>query len=517
VIRSASSPAVTSRPVGVALPRAAAAAGAALLAFAAALLVRMIFIDRSWDVFIDELTYLTISSNLLNGSGLSEFGRPFFLHPPVYFALEAAYMRLFVPAGDLLTQLHLVRDLNAVLGAASAALIFQLVRRVAGWRAGAIAAVLFALDPFVIRNNSRNLLDTAAMFFVLAGYAVLLDGLDVRPPSFLRAVASGLLFGAAVLTKDMTAMLTVAPIGVLAITGWLLPRRKAAVVVCLIAATYATYVLGVAASGHWGDLVSQKFVGLTRFAGFLKETGFRSGGPSFIQAIVTNLDMFAATYVLFALGVAVLPLVMLHRDKRYRIVALWTLSAYAVIGFSVAVGTLEEQFFYFLIAPVIVTLGLGCQRLLDQAARGHLALAAQLIRPILLAFVIWSSAVWLEVHLIPDDGYARLGTYLNEHVSRSSLVGVVSDPHLTSSALLVSELNPRYRVEPVSTADDVCRTTAEYIVVSSKQVESGYVPDGPHLYSWIVGAGNRTFSFSGRSFGRLELYRIDPQVCRAPR
>jgi 4-amino-4-deoxy-L-arabinose transferase-like glycosyltransferase len=142
--------------------------------------LRAIYLGRSFDIFYDELIYLHISENVAHGLGVKYYTSPFYLHPPLFFLIEAAYLRLIAPAGTLIDHVYAARYLNSVVAALSAVLLFLIGRRVAGWWAGLLAASVFALDPFVIRINSRNLIETVAMFWVLAGYCLMLAVVNTR-------------------------------------------------------------------------------------------------------------------------------------------------------------------------------------------------------------------------------------------------------------------------------------------------------------------------------------------------
>jgi hypothetical protein len=132
--------------------------------------LRAIYLGRSFDIFFDELIYLHISENVAQGLGVKYYASPFYLHPPLFFLIEGAYLRLTTPIGTIIDHVYATRYLNSAFAGLSAVLLFLIGRRVAGWWAGLLAASVFALDPFMIRINSRNLLETMAMFWVLAGY-----------------------------------------------------------------------------------------------------------------------------------------------------------------------------------------------------------------------------------------------------------------------------------------------------------------------------------------------------------
>ena len=104
-----------------------------------------------------------------------------------------------------------MRTLNALLAAATAAIIVLLGTRANSLWGGVIAGLLFALDTFCIRQNDRVLLETSMTFWVLLGYLAF-TSLIKRPGwrrGWPKALGAGLLFGCGVLTKDKAALLTV--------------------------------------------------------------------------------------------------------------------------------------------------------------------------------------------------------------------------------------------------------------------------------------------------------------------
>ena len=69
-------------------------------------LVRAIYLGRSFDIFIDEVTYLQIGRAMGFRQKLELAGQPFFLHPPAWFIIEGAYIRLFNITGNVIAQIY---------------------------------------------------------------------------------------------------------------------------------------------------------------------------------------------------------------------------------------------------------------------------------------------------------------------------------------------------------------------------------------------------------------------------
>ena len=257
--------------------------------------LRALNLDRSYDIFIDEVTYLRIGQGLAANGQVMLYGKTFHLHPPAFFFIEAAYLRMLPPAGTVIDLIYRVRYLNVIFAGLSGIMLFLIGRRIGGWSAGLGAATFFALDGFIIKMNSYILLDTSALFWILTGYWLLLGAVDderrVRPLRQLlagcwllaalhtrrvmrlawhslalvgtfgarlltldwlslaelqrgqslhwwRSIAIGVVFGLALLTKDMTAFLSLLPLGVCFVLNRLLARRTAFVIGSTTLLTY---------------------------------------------------------------------------------------------------------------------------------------------------------------------------------------------------------------------------------------------------------------------------------------
>ncbi len=502
--------------------------------------LRAVNLTDAFDIHVDEVIYYGISQNMADHFRLAFFGGPFYLHPPAFFLWEAAYIKLFQPAGDVIHQVYAVRPVNLVFAGVSAALLFLIGRKAVGWHAGLAAAGIFALDPFVIRMNSVNLLDTSAIAWVLVGHYLILhvpvrdlDGEGRRWRLPWHAVAAGAGYGLALLTKEQTAPLTLLPLGVCFTLNWALPRRTSMLIGTTTLATYAIYPATIAAMGDWENFQQQKLDGLARFVGLIHETGFKqTGGPSFVQAIVSNLDQYATTYTLIGSGVIAIYVLLLVGDTRARLLATWTGSAYALLAFSLAHGTLEEQFFYFLVVPSIMGTTAAALLLVQIPVDAHLvclpaigggsrwlnrtwaskqtrflALWHRLRRPALvliagagLVFLGWSGNIWARVHFTPDNGYERLATFFAQQVPDRSRVAVTS----TSAAIILTDAVQGKVVSP----DELVATGADYLELSTKNVENNYGEPSPEFNAWIVEHGQPVFSFRGRSYGTLIVYYV---------
>ncbi len=481
---------------------------AGLLVFA----LRAYRLGDSFDIFIDEITYLRLSEAVARGFHVYLYGEPFFLHPPAWFFIEGGYLRLLGPGGSLIEQIYAMRVLSVLAATLSGGLILLIAQRVAGLTAALVAVLLFALDPFTVKVNSLNMLETPTLLFVLAGYAVIVYALprEGEARRFLteHALLAGVFFGLAILTKDMALFLTLLPLGVLFVLNWSLPRRRIAEIGATALAVYAVYPAVTALSGHWPLFVEEKFSGLQRFTGLMKVTGFghQGGGPSFFDSILARMDPFASTYLLLALGVPAVAVLLVRGGALNRLVAVWTASAYALLGYAVFFGTLEEHFFYFLIMPGIVAVTAAGAVVYPWAMERRVPRPGIAMAGGLLAFLLaWSSYQWVKVHTLPDNGYERLLTYVRDNVPRGSNVASTSQ---TAQFLLDGYLSGPWGdwVEP----GELVAFDPQYLLIDEHSLTWNHGPRSDLLLAWVSENARPVYTFTNRDHHRLVLYDLRP-------
>ena len=413
-----------------------------------------------------------------------------------------------------------MRTLNALLAGATAVVLVLLAARASSLWVGAVAGLLFALDPFCIRQNDRVLLETALMFWVMLGYLVF-TSLIGRLPSrrdWLHAVGAGLLFGCAVLTKDEGALLTVLPLLAAAVLGWGPRRALTLLTVGTTVVVYAAYVAVVAANGQFSGLWEAKTVGIQRMLGLIQSTGFHSssGGGSLSARLMAEADYFGTTYVVLALAVPA-TLVLLRRGGHlHRMLGLVYCAAGVTLGYAVVLGTLEEQELYLLIVPSLLVIPVAAA-LFDEGRRSSRSTRRRrrgiLHNKVVLAALVLAVSVNLVtcVQWIwqPDDGWALLLSYLAAHVPADTPVGATDD-----DISAVYALSGRYQVDVLTNPSQGTPENVRYIVVEWSQIDEGYSTFTPPRSgsllaavgwcsrSWDVPMAN-SHSTRGRTDGQL--------------
>jgi 4-amino-4-deoxy-L-arabinose transferase-like glycosyltransferase len=472
------------------------------LVFLATVGVRAFGNVRGYDVFVDEVTYLRVSESVAQDLSVRLYGEPFFLHPPAMFFLEGGWLKLLGPFPDVIDGVVAARWLVFLMAGVTAVLAVRLAHVLAGRWAAFATFVLVLLDPFLVRINSRNLLETPTLLFVLAGLLVLAGPLarDQRL-TLRRAAAGGALLGLGVLTKDTAALAVSLPL------LYLLVRRQTRVAALVAGATlvltYLPYPLVSALVGQWHTLVDEKSVGAMRLSGNVQLTGFNApGAASFSDKIVERLSFYGASYALMAAGGLAALYLVLRGGPAHRLLGWWSGASYLLAGYSIVRGTLEEQLFYFVLLPAAVVVPVALATIAARRSPRRRPRPAPVWG--LLLLTAWTAPAvlsYVDVHTQRDDAYAQMVSYVDHDLESRTAprIGVTSDP---ASVLLRGT-----EIFRVSTPASVRRQQVDYILVSTSAVANGTSSVTPALQR-LIDRSTIVHEVDGRSVGSLELVRV---------
>jgi hypothetical protein len=318
------------------------------------------------DIHVDELIYANVGQNLAAGHGLSVQGQPFFWQPPLFFLVEWPIAKIFglanVGTFDAALQLRL---LNGGIGALTATGIFALGWRLRGaWTAWAMA-LLFVSDPFVIRVTRRLYIEPFAALWILAALWVCHASLGRW--TWKRRVACGVLFGLAILSKELAAYALVIPVLL-----WLrrdVSWKEPVLIAAGAAATYMLYPLWAIAVGDRSYFIALKRFQYDHLVGVFHFNGFNRPGASFVQALADNAGDYWTSYVCIALAVPATAWLWFRGDRTGRFLAAWSVASFGLVAALAKFGSLEDQFFYFLMLPVLSVLGYVYSFALPRLAR----------------------------------------------------------------------------------------------------------------------------------------------------
>lgn len=166
----------------------------------AGLLLRLVILSMTPSLevhIVDEQHYHELATGLVEGRGFASPSGPTSLRPPAYPALVAG-----IWATTDTRSLQAVRGVQAVLGLATAVLVFVVARRLFGEHAGVIAAAITAFYPPFVMMHSLLLTETLFAFLLAAFIVSALVLLD--RPEALPAIATGALLALSALTRSVT-------------------------------------------------------------------------------------------------------------------------------------------------------------------------------------------------------------------------------------------------------------------------------------------------------------------------
>lgn len=477
--------------------------GITLAALAAlSLLMHLFRLDQSYDLFVDESFYSQVAQSVGRGHMPFANGSLFFLHPPGFFAVQALWLHLFGFHSAVFPQVWSFRKLVSLFDAASVPLVGLIVGKVAGKKAGLLAAFLFLTNTFVNRESSMVLLEPSSIFWALLGFVILLRAPAAGSRRVAGLIATGLAFGMSILSKEFGFFITFVPMVLTVLGARVFRRREAlgasecALVGGLSLLPYACWVGVVVASGDWGAYRTQVTSGFRRAAGTSQLTGFNSAhAPSFLQTLLKDLSPLFSAYVVLAIGsLAIVYLVWRGDSPAHRLVAYFGIGALPLSLYCMTIGTNEEQFFDFLIAPALI-----CAVAALWSRWSRLGEDLRLLATIVLtALIVSDVANYTVLHTSSDDGTYKVDRWMAEHVPPSTTVAVTNS--------VQREIFLRYNM-----VDDVNGATqlpehAPYLVVFYGQVDQGYAFVSPDTVEAQIRHMRPVYSTTDDSNGQMTIY-----------
>jgi 4-amino-4-deoxy-L-arabinose transferase-like glycosyltransferase len=170
---------------------------AALVVFLLALGVRLVFLSEVFDSYLVDERLLISDSRFYDERGVEVANGDFLGRDPGYLSpIYCGFLGLVYKAGG---DFQTAKIVQAFLGALTCLLVFQLGRKLIGWKAGALAGVMFSLYGMHVYYTGLLLPTVLVVLFNLWFLVLLLP--DERPPSLARYLAAGSVLGLAIGSK----------------------------------------------------------------------------------------------------------------------------------------------------------------------------------------------------------------------------------------------------------------------------------------------------------------------------
>jgi len=500
--------AVRAIPPGVAV--------SALALFALALFVNGFRHSVTPDIHIDEMIYASTGQDVATGKGLTVQGMPFFWQPPLFFLVEAPLINLAgLGNGGVMDVALQMRLLNAGLGAATALGLFWLGWRLRGMWTGWAMALLYISDPFVVRVTRRLYIEPFAAMWVL--FALWFCWSSSGRWTWKRRAIAGLLFGLALLSKELTFFALGVPILL-----WLrkeMSWKEPAGIIGFAALTYGIYPAWAYAVGWGNQFLSLKQFQYDRLVGVFQYTGWNRPGVSFTQALAVNAADYWTSYLCILLALPALVILWLRKDRQSRFLSSWLLVTIVFFVGLVKFGTLNDQFFYYLMIPVLASVAyvysFNLPRLASEARRAwrrgdavnlvyniNLGLVALVVALLVLRpnVQVWTQRFALE----RDDGFIRMANMLRNVVPGRAPIAL---PGTGAEILKFVFPNNEYGLFNEARPMQLAAGQVHWYVLSDKDI---WLKNGidQHFYDLVTSNGHEVWGVSEHTFWHIGLWEV---------
>ena len=477
-------------------------------------------VTRSPDTVYDEVVYTQAAQNVATEGDLTWSGKPLFVHPPLYFLVQGAWLAI---TGSLNTgifdAIHQVRYLTSAFTALAvcmvALLTFELAASAGRRRrlllAGA-ASVIATFDPILLRFGRLGMIESLA---TLLGLLTLYVAWRLRGRSATVWIASvGLLTALSLLVKEVTIFLLVVPLlfSLLRRDARLAGRSLAALAVGLTG--WATFVGWAFALGLEGRFRQDKLATAERLLGILQLTGWNRPTVSFLEALRVSAPQYFPSYAVLACGAAGLCWLWLRRSSEVgAYLTAWLASTYAFGAYTVARGQLNEQFFMYLMPGAVVATVLAAEasvvwamsRKGSRAGRSarpwQLAAAAPVIG-LLLVSSASASTWWRLYHHGNDRGIEEMTAFVQHLGPRCTAFNASGDVEKYAFSLA------GHPVTNLGSGPLAASRGVRYFFLSPKDVWARYGKMNPDLEAWLRHFGTRIASYPSHTYWGVELWRV---------
>jgi O-antigen/teichoic acid export membrane protein/4-amino-4-deoxy-L-arabinose transferase-like glycosyltransferase len=477
-------------------------------------------LSTSPDTQYDEVVYATAAWRVAQTGDLTWTGQPLFVHPPLSFLAQSAWLSIVGRgAADLPAVIGTTRLLAGLFAIANVGLLALLTSRLTPAARGrrrfvlVLAVVaLAATDPILLRYGRLAIIEPFAVFACLSALNLswLLRGRRAR----IAVPALGLATGVALLTNEIGIFLLLTPlVHALLSHAWPHVRRAAAVLV-VGGLVWLVFPLWALQLGLFPSFVSVKASTFRRLLGAEQDSGWNQPGASFVSAVVEHAGQYATSYLVLAGGAAALLWLVCHRlSDAARWLLAWLLTSFGFAAYTVVLGTLNEQFFtYVLPAAVVGTVLVAEAAVTVAAGRAAVLRSGRPRRGAVLRVVVLASALalvvglaitsWARTYVPRNDGLVRATAQLRATTPACSAVNASGDPEKFAYLL------PGYTITDFATGPAALSHGVQLFFVSDKDAALRYGSSSPALAAWIRARGVRLATYPSTTYRGVEVWYV---------
>jgi 4-amino-4-deoxy-L-arabinose transferase-like glycosyltransferase len=346
---------------------------------------------QAMDINSDEVSY-ALQSVALYQSGMTRWaGRPFLVHPPLFFTLEGAYFRwahvgmspmfealvnspqpvgaalvdpeIPISQDDIFNAIMVGRRLVVVYGALVAVGLFLFGAAFGSPMLGVAAAAVSLVDPYMARRNHFNMLEpltTLCGLLMVAAFYGASSQTNARRRRILFLL-TGVFLGLALLSKEL-AVLYVPPLLIFAVVFRRIKLNELALPFASGLLIYAVFPVWAWLNGDFATWLTTRTWLFQRFSGSRNDTGISRPETTVTRTIIASLvDYWPSIALLVSAGMlaALFVCVFLIRRRRDRPGELLTAFVLGIYGCFLVVwrigGVINDQFFYLVMPLSILT------------------------------------------------------------------------------------------------------------------------------------------------------------------
>ena len=473
------------------------------------------------DVLYDEAAYTYAAQQVAQGWHLTLDTTPFFVHPPLPFLLEGAWLRITGQSGAALpSAIRMARILAASAGVLDVLLVAGLTYQLAADAPprrrrvlSGIVAVLTALDPVLVRYDRQNVIEP---FALCASLIALYAAWTLRNrTTFVYISATGPLIGLALLANQITIFLLIVPLihAVLERDRRLIRRTLAALAVGLGFAL--TFFLWAIELGLGGDFINVQTITLQRLIGLIQVTGLNVPGVSLVGSLERSVAQYSSSYIAMAVGSLALIWCWTRRNnERGKFLTAWLTASYAFGAYIAGIGTLNEQFFVYLLPATIVGTVMFSDAIVAHWSRHIVRRSASRGRdrhprlPLVVAglgcvvITSISAASWVKAYSGSGDGVVQVDHVISTQTPACTVVNASGDPE-KYSYLLNRRYFSAFSVGPAALAEGV-----HYFILAPVDAIERTGNMSPALEDWIRANGKQLYSFPSQTYRTVELWYV---------
>ncbi len=474
-------------------------------------------IARSPDTQYDEVVYTKAAQQVAGNWSLTWTNQPMFVHPPLSFLAQAGWLRLLgmqdAPLEQAIVAARVLTALAMIFAFLLVGLLTANLASQAGRRRGlvivAVVVAIAATDPVLLRYGRLAMIEPLAL---IAALLTLCLAIWLRGRRLLVYVpVVGLATGLTLLTKEVSAFLVFTPV-----VHQLLGRdwRRAG---CAIGGflwgvgLWLLFPLWAATLGLTQSFASQKFSMFERLTGLLQITGWNRPGVSFLGAVGSSMGQYATSYlVMLSGGIALVWLLLRSTAGPARWLLAWLLTSYGFAAYSVLLGTLNEQFFVYLMpasiaGTVLMADALVSARVRAERARGRMSRLPRAVIAAGLGLALVTgvaTASWARFYIPANDGVFEIAAYIRAEVPACSVITT------TAEAARFTHLLPGRAIRTFATEGGAVSHGVHLFVISDKDVLGGTVTaDFP---SAVRSRGHLLASFDSATYHGIQLWEVTP-------